>query len=133
MIRVAETVTAVAQHRGAVGVGRQHGHEVVVDAEARRNFPAHGGESVVARHAGIGIDDDRPVFPVVERRRPAVKRFGGAAVAPPGEEAVAEKFNVCLCGIDIIDPILQPDFQEYVSMLLQSLCNYFKRAVNKIK
>lgn len=52
-----------------------------------------------------------------------ITKQGIAKVALLGNEAeikaVAEKFNVCLCGVDIIDPILQPDFQEYVSMFYE--------------
>ena len=28
---------------------------------------------------------------------------------------VAEKFNVCLCGIDIINPLTDPDFEHYAN------------------
>ena len=28
---------------------------------------------------------------------------------------VAEKFNVCLCGIDIINPLIDPDFEHYAN------------------
>lgn len=33
---------------------------------------------------------------------------------PEAIKAVAEKFGVCLCGIDIVDPETSPDYQRYV-------------------